>query len=222
MLGRQLYRKGDFEGALREFMVAHALVPSSARLTYNIARVLERLGRVEDAIDFYEKYLTLAPGADDRAEVEGFVAGLTALLATQAPRPEPVKSQPPRPAPAKPEPEPAEPEPEPQVVASVEAGPDRTLMWVGAGVGAAGLGAGIVFTALALGANDDAQAAGDRDAAESKQADAELDEVLAWTGYAVALAGAGLAVTAYLLEPEEASAWRLNVGPGAASVEVRF
>ncbi len=72
------------------------------------------------------------------------------------------------------------------------------------------------------GANDDAQKASSRDEAESLRADAETDEAFAWTGYGFALAGAGLALTAYLLEPDEPSAWRLNVGPGAASVEVRF
>lgn len=35
VLGRELYRKGELEPALREFMVAHAMVPDSARLTYS-------------------------------------------------------------------------------------------------------------------------------------------------------------------------------------------
>ena len=67
--GIEMYVRGDYAGAVREFKVAQALAPDSAKLAYNLARSLERAGDVPGAVAAYHRYLTLAPQATDRADV---------------------------------------------------------------------------------------------------------------------------------------------------------
>ena len=81
--GLQAYRVGDFEGAAREFYVARTLMPGEPRLSFNLARSLERAGHVQQAIAAYRQYLELAPQAADRREVVGVIESLGALLAAQ-------------------------------------------------------------------------------------------------------------------------------------------
>lgn len=81
VMARELYRKGDLEGAAREFESALEVFPTSAKLAYNLARTLERLDRAERAIVFYERYLKNAPEADDRGDVEAVLAALRRRVA---------------------------------------------------------------------------------------------------------------------------------------------
>ncbi len=80
LIGRRQYRAGDFEAAAREFQSALEIFPGSVKLAYNLARTLERLDRIEDALEAYKRYLRLAKGADDREQVERVVAGLVERL----------------------------------------------------------------------------------------------------------------------------------------------
>jgi TolA-binding protein len=48
--GLDLYRKGEFSAAALEFRVALQLFPTSAKLSYNLARSLERSGSLGEAI----------------------------------------------------------------------------------------------------------------------------------------------------------------------------
>ncbi len=75
--GSQLYQGGDYEGAIREFRAADKLAPAPL-LLYNIALSYDRLGRVDEAIEHYRKYLDAAPGASNRAEVEKSLKRLSA------------------------------------------------------------------------------------------------------------------------------------------------
>ncbi len=60
-----LYRKGRYREALVRFKMALALEPV-ANLLYNVARIYEKLGERERAIEYYERFVR-APDADPAA-----------------------------------------------------------------------------------------------------------------------------------------------------------
>jgi hypothetical protein len=60
--GSTLYRKGDYQGALRKFEEARALYPSP-KIYFNLGQALNRLGRTAAAVDAFEKFLAEAPDA---------------------------------------------------------------------------------------------------------------------------------------------------------------
>ncbi len=84
--GRQLYGAGDLAGAAAEFRSALTLFPNSAKLAFNLARVLERLGEIQEASSMYRRYLGLAPQAEDRANIEALAAALEARVEAERPR----------------------------------------------------------------------------------------------------------------------------------------
>jgi tetratricopeptide (TPR) repeat protein len=59
--GKDLYEGGDLNGALAAFEQAYLLQPSAGALLYNIAHVLEQLGRIADAIDYLQRYQASLP-----------------------------------------------------------------------------------------------------------------------------------------------------------------
>lgn len=59
----------DFEDALAEFKVATELAPNWAIPYYNLASVSTKLERYQDAINYYKKYLALAPDAKDADKI---------------------------------------------------------------------------------------------------------------------------------------------------------
>jgi len=73
--GQDLYRTGDYAGALAAFQNAEAIQPSPAT-QYNIGRCHERLGQLADAVAAYERYLSAAPDAPDHDALAGHVAEL--------------------------------------------------------------------------------------------------------------------------------------------------
>lgn len=79
-IGRAAYRDKNFEAAAREFRSALDLFPSSPKLAYNLARTLERLAKLSEAADYYDRYLELSPEAEDRASVKALVASLRARV----------------------------------------------------------------------------------------------------------------------------------------------
>lgn len=86
LVGRGLYLDRDFEGAAEEFGAALQIFPTSAKLAFNLARTLERMGRAEEALEHYTRYLELAPQAPDRAAVEGVIAHLRQRIEQTSPR----------------------------------------------------------------------------------------------------------------------------------------
>ena len=52
----------------------------SAKLAFNWARSAERAGQIEDAIEAYRRYLQLAPGAKDHAEITSLIPILVERL----------------------------------------------------------------------------------------------------------------------------------------------
>ena len=81
--GTELYRAGDFRGALAAFEAAQALSPTPQAL-FNIARCQERLAQLADAVDSYSAYLSAAPDAPDRAAVAARIDELRARLPLEA------------------------------------------------------------------------------------------------------------------------------------------
>src|SRR5262245_24150773 len=71
--GKELYRTGKYEEAIREFNQADRVRPSPI-LIFNIGLALERLGRCKDAILHFERYLREQPDADNRADTEQKIA----------------------------------------------------------------------------------------------------------------------------------------------------
>ncbi len=61
--GREAYFRGDFEAALKQFRAAYELAEGRPRvfMLVNIAEALDRLGRENEALRYYEQYLELAP-----------------------------------------------------------------------------------------------------------------------------------------------------------------
>jgi hypothetical protein len=60
--GSVLYRKGDYQGALRKFEEARTLYPSP-KIYFNLGQALNRLGRSAAALDAFERFLAEAPDA---------------------------------------------------------------------------------------------------------------------------------------------------------------
>jgi hypothetical protein len=171
--GIEMYVRGDFAGAAREFRVAAALAPGSAKLAYNLARSLERAGDVPGAITEYRRYLSLAPAAADRAEVEGVVAVLER------------------------EREPARASETPGVVApaaATETGLSgrEVAAWACTGGAVVAAVVGAVFTASAVGARNDAATLGPDDTARhaALKDDYETGQLGAGLGFGLAGAGA--------------------------------
>lgn len=64
----QAENAGDFELAIAQYQVAYA-DSSDASYLYRIAELEERLGRPDDAVRFFKRYLDASPKATDRAVV---------------------------------------------------------------------------------------------------------------------------------------------------------
>ena len=73
------YAEERYEDALAMFRRAHELT-GAPELHYNIGVTLERLGRVQAAIEAYERYVAEAVDAEDRDEVQERIAGLRRAL----------------------------------------------------------------------------------------------------------------------------------------------
>lgn len=80
--GQTLYRAGNFAAALSAFQRAEAASPSPAAI-YNVARCQERLGRLDEAVASYERYLAAAPDAPDHDAVAGHVVELRRQIPPQ-------------------------------------------------------------------------------------------------------------------------------------------
>jgi tetratricopeptide (TPR) repeat protein len=80
--GQELYRAGDFAGALAAFQQAEEAAPSPAA-EYNIGRCYERLGQPAAAVTAYERYLAQAPAAPDYDAVAARVVELRRQIPAQ-------------------------------------------------------------------------------------------------------------------------------------------
>jgi tetratricopeptide (TPR) repeat protein len=67
------YDLGDYEAALDAFKAAYLTRPE-AELLFDMAQCYRRMGRPKDAVGAYTTYLRRARSAENRADVEQFIA----------------------------------------------------------------------------------------------------------------------------------------------------
>ena len=85
------FNLGRFDEALTGYQQAYEALPLPAFL-FNIAQCHRNLRNREQAVFFYQRYLSLAPDAPNRPVVEELIAEQKRLLAAQPP-PEPVEEE---------------------------------------------------------------------------------------------------------------------------------
>jgi tetratricopeptide (TPR) repeat protein len=84
--GNDLFTRGNFEAALTEFQRVYELLasrPNRYVALLNIARCYERLFRYDQAVEYYQRFLSEAPQDDpDRAAATATAGALEGLLGT--------------------------------------------------------------------------------------------------------------------------------------------
>jgi tetratricopeptide (TPR) repeat protein len=85
VLGQRLLERGQTQEAIAEFRNAYELRPD-ARFLYDIGDGYRRLGMRDQALFYFEHYLSAAPDAPDREDVEEQIATLRAVPATSLAR----------------------------------------------------------------------------------------------------------------------------------------
>jgi len=90
--GNRLYNVRKFEDAAQSY-VAGALVESAPIFDYNLGQCYRQLGRYQDAIWHYKRFLNRGqPAAELRGFVEGFIAQMEAELAKKATTQPPIEA----------------------------------------------------------------------------------------------------------------------------------
>jgi len=156
--GESYFKTSDYEGALREFQMAHRL-SKRPLILLSIAAVYERMGRLQETIDSLKQYLVDEPQTKERATIELRIENLqrrvdeqkaTASAPTASTEPPPVVTVPP-PVASTAAPPPTAPPPPP-------AGPNRTPAYISWGIGGAAVVGAVVTGLIAKGKYDDADA----------------------------------------------------------------
>jgi len=218
--GNKLYRIHEFEKAIAEYK-AGALKEDAPVFLYNLGQCYRQLGKYQEAIWQYERFLSRAqPVGDLRASVEDFIRQMKAELDKKA------MTQPPtEPAPDGPKPQPSAPtqavtdrsEPEPWYV--------DTLGWSLAGVGALGLGVGGYFLIDAASIDEQANTEPSQEVRQQLRDKAGTRRVI---GAFVGIAGLGLlaggVIKLYVHTPsdEQAVSWGIGVNGSGIQVFGRF
>jgi len=84
--GEKAFQNGQYEESLVEFEKGYGLSQKELFLL-NIAYAHEKLGHLEEAIDYYDRYLATGLEPDERAEVEARVAEVKAAMPPPTPPP---------------------------------------------------------------------------------------------------------------------------------------
>ena len=81
--GRALYQEGRYREAITRLKAALELDPDSPNLMYNVARVNELLGNLDEAIEYYKRYLYTLPASEinERAELQATLQRLAGARA---------------------------------------------------------------------------------------------------------------------------------------------
>ncbi len=150
--GEQAIKDEQVLDALRAFQCSLRLIPHGFT-AYNLGQIAERVGDLELAINAYEQYLLLTPGAADKAAIDAKLAGLRERMAKLPPEtpPTPVIAPPASPPPQAPPPPAAPITPPDRPVAAATDGL-RMAGWVSLALGGALTTTAVV---LNLGARDD-------------------------------------------------------------------
>jgi tetratricopeptide (TPR) repeat protein len=192
--GRDHYRSGDYREAIEDLERALMLDPGSATLVYNLARVHELLGELDQALEYYQHYLRLLPEGEDK-ERDRIEATIERLQGARAEF-EAGETQPPEP--------PAQPPPQ-QIDRGAQYETSRgvadTAFWATVGGSGALLAAGLTLGGLALSRDGQAETfvvGEDGSVSDRNSLQSEADRLA--LGADLLLAGAAVgAVTATLL-----------------------
>ena len=203
------YRAGRFGVAAELLREAYDLHPEPL-LLYNLGRALDGMGEFDEAIQAYRDYIEAVPDAEDRGAVERRIETLQTYLdsgSSEAPPP---------------------PEGAPGATGPTytDSGPSP-VPFVIAGVGAAGVGIGVVLGLMAQSRHDDAvaenvhvTAAEKADEADNLAAGANIAFVAGGVLLAVGVAWGVLELTGGGGGEEESLS--LELGPGSVGVRGTF
>ncbi len=81
--GVEHFKAGRYADAIREFNKAYRVDPNPV-LVFNMARAFEEMKQYPSAVEFYRKYLEMAPNAKDAETVKQSLRTLELLIAQQA------------------------------------------------------------------------------------------------------------------------------------------
>lgn len=78
-LGLERLRRGEFKQAEEAFLRAQQMNPADAEACYNLGVLYENyLGDRKKAIEYYQRYIDLAAGAEDTVQVKSWIDALKA------------------------------------------------------------------------------------------------------------------------------------------------
>lgn len=183
--GRAHYQAGRYREAAVELEQARALDPNSPNLVYNLARVYELQGNIDQALANYERYRAMLPADDvvERERASTAIQRLTGARAQAAREKEPTA---------------------PALAVRTERGVADGAFWTLASFSLAALVTGAVTGGLALRAERDAQAFvlgrdGDQNALEAKAQRADRLAVTADVTLAIGAVGGLTSILLYAL-----------------------
>ena len=215
--GKAAQDAGEFETAAKEYLAAFAEFPQPL-LLYNVAQVKRLSGANDEAIEYYDKYLTLDPSGPGAANSREILAELRAAKEQDKPLAEPLV-----PEEDEARSQPIEPPGPPDIVIPLlepkrKASSGRTLKIVGlsaAGLGVVAIGAGVLFGLDARSKSDEISSyQGEWDETKNQLfADGESAERLMFISTSVGAAAVITGAVLYVLGTrKDARAERLEVG----------
>ena len=184
-LGGEKFEEGDYDAAAQAFIDAYGIRPVS-NIRYNVGRIYEQAGRLQDALAFFERFVKSANvEQESRADALGRIQTIKGVLALEEQQA------------AAQEEEVVVAEPQPSVQPNE---PDRTLAYVLLGSGIVALGTSAVFGVLASSEYDSFESASTlqdrKDAASSGTTYSVISDSLLISGVILASVGTVLFFTA--------------------------
>ena len=80
MAGQSYYTQGKYQKAIDEFEEAYRLDPRPL-LLFNIAQAYEKIGKLEETVDYLKRYLEAEPDAEERTSLLNKIANLEERIA---------------------------------------------------------------------------------------------------------------------------------------------
>lgn len=218
---RELYQKGQYRAAIAKLEEAVALDPQGKELVYNLAVIHEKLGEIERAELYYQRYLEMETDPKARADVQSVLKRLEGARRELAAR-EPDQ---PRPAPASPVAPGSAPAPAPAAEPAATR-PLRPAVLAAGGVAAGALIVANVFAVSALVRDPGADARTGPDvSADDLLADAKAahrDAVIADVALIVTGLAGSLALYFYLTTPPARRATTVTPAPALPAPQRPF
>jgi tetratricopeptide (TPR) repeat protein len=220
--GNKLYSVRSFEEAAAEYK-AGAMIQSAPIFDYNLGQCYRQLGKYNDAIWHYERFVRASPDTPQHAELaKKFVAQMRAELEQKA------KTEPPTDAAPTPAPPPDGPASEPRDI--VTAPHDRwyrdAFGWGLAGAGLLGVGVSGVLFIDAASLRDDANMASTQTEADKLHDRADTRALI---GTIIGIGGVGILATGVVklaihsdATRSQQTSWGVGASPHGAFVWGRF